>query len=308
MIIKPLENENTDIEILTQLLSHPDASGQTQKDISLQIKKIKAGIKGEKEAAYELDFYFGKLKNWAVIHNLRLDFDGLQAQIDHVLINRFLEIYLIESKHYANGIAVNEHGEFVAFYGNKSVGIASPIEQGNKHKIVLEHCIKNNLFALPKRLGMSIKPSIKNFVLISKNARIQRHKNSEAETSNIIKADQFYTHVQKSMDSESFTQAVHLLSKTISRQTLKEVAQSIAHSHTPIAFDWHTRFNLEKNISKNERKKKSPTYCQQCGVEVDNKVRWYCIYNKDKYANKIYCRDCQPLIRKASESAKQAES
>lgn len=296
MIIKPLSNKNADIKILTQLLDHPDACEKKKKDIKLQLKKIQSGIKGEKEAAYEIDFYFGKSKNWAVIHDLRIDFDGLQAQIDHMMIDRCLNIYLIESKHFASGIAINEHDEFVAFYGNKPIGIPSPIEQGKKHKRVIEHCINNGLFSLPKRIGMNIKPSIKNFILVSKNARVERNKNSKAEINNIIKADQFNTHINKISDSESFINNLKQLSKTVSRETLKQMAENIVMNHTPINFDWYARFDLKKDAITTSEGSPKAYSCHECGVEVEKKVFWYCTYNKDKYSGHIYCRNCQPLI------------
>lgn len=35
-----------------------------------------------------------------------------------------MEIYVCESKRFGEGIAINEHGEFAAFYQGKAYGIA----------------------------------------------------------------------------------------------------------------------------------------------------------------------------------------
>jgi hypothetical protein len=53
-------------------------------------------------------------KNWVIIHDLRIEYGGLVAQIDHLLINRFLDFYVLETKHYSQGVKVTERGEFLA--------------------------------------------------------------------------------------------------------------------------------------------------------------------------------------------------
>ncbi|NTV47823.1 MAG: NERD domain-containing protein, partial [Chlorobiales bacterium] len=40
-------------------------------------------------------------KNWAVIHDLRLEHENQVAQIDHLMINRSFDFYVLESKNYA---------------------------------------------------------------------------------------------------------------------------------------------------------------------------------------------------------------
>ncbi len=73
-----------------------------------------------------------------VLHDLRLECDGRVAQIDHLLMNRFLEIYVCESKRFAEGVAINDQGEFSAFYGSKPYGVPSPVQQNKRHMVVLE--------------------------------------------------------------------------------------------------------------------------------------------------------------------------
>ena len=42
----------------------------------------------EGKAAIELDTHWGHSPNHVIIHDLRIELDGLVAQIDHLLINR----------------------------------------------------------------------------------------------------------------------------------------------------------------------------------------------------------------------------
>ena len=89
MIAKPRGSFENDIAQLKELL--PLRLTDKQRFlIEREIRFLRSGEKGEKDSAYYIDYYLGKSKNWAVIHDLRLFFFGQTAQIDHVLMNRFM--------------------------------------------------------------------------------------------------------------------------------------------------------------------------------------------------------------------------
>lgn len=83
MLIKQADDKTKDIETLRALASRTDAPADTRKKIEQEIRNIQSGMKGEAEAAYEMEFHYGASKNWMVLHVLRLECDGRVAQIDH---------------------------------------------------------------------------------------------------------------------------------------------------------------------------------------------------------------------------------
>lgn len=126
MLIKEADDKTTDLATLKSLLNHPAANAETKKKIEQEIRNISSGAKGEADAAYEMDFHYGQSKNWAVIHDLRIEHGGRVAQIDHLLVNRFLDVWVCESKRFSEGIGINERGECVMFWSGKPTGIGSP--------------------------------------------------------------------------------------------------------------------------------------------------------------------------------------
>lgn len=117
---------------MKRLIARVDCKAETKKRMEPEVRNILAGIRGGQEAAYEMKVHWGESKNWMIIHVLRIEHGGLAAQIDHLLINRFLEMWVCESKHFSEGIGINKHGEFAAFFGGKPYGVPSPIEQNAK--------------------------------------------------------------------------------------------------------------------------------------------------------------------------------
>jgi hypothetical protein len=247
MLIKSAADRSDDIEALKLLLSHPSASEKTRQSIELEIKKIRAGVRAESDASREIDSHFGEgTRNWAVIHDLRLDFDGHVSQIDHLIIGRFLDIFVCESKNFSQGVAINSQGEFTAFFAGKPRGLPSPIEQNRRHIDVLDRLFKSGRVKLPTRLGFSIAPSYQSLILVSSTARIARPKNHVEGIDAIIKNDQVITTINKWIDRQ---QSPLTIGKVISPETLHDLGHQIAAQHSPITFNWAAKFGFSEATS-----------------------------------------------------------
>ena len=318
MIIKEADSKRKDIEALQALMIRADCSQDTRQRIEKEIRNIHAGMKGENEASYEMKVRYGESRNWLVINDLRVEYGGLVAQIDHLLINRVLDIWVCESKHFSEGVAINEHGEFSAFYGSKPYGVPSPLEQNNRHILILKRLFDSNAIKLPTRLGFTIKPLMNSLVLVSKNARISRPKSKFDGLNSIIKNDQLFKTIGKSIDEDNNPL---FLAKVISQDTLAEVARAIIKLHRPADFNWAAKFGLpeapqirqyqaakvETPVAANqaslnkpptsEVKPKQKLICNACNIPVPYNVAKFCWFNKPKFNGNIYCMECQKNIQ-----------
>ncbi|WP_368604714.1 nuclease-related domain-containing protein [Acidithiobacillus ferrivorans] len=61
-------------------------------------RNLQAGESAEAQVAYDLNFRFREYKNWVVLHDLRLVDGNDVAQIDHLLIVRTLDFFVLETK------------------------------------------------------------------------------------------------------------------------------------------------------------------------------------------------------------------
>lgn len=223
MLIKQLDSKDEDLEILRHLSTHPRVPDQTKKNITSKIATMETGIRGEKQAAYEIDFHYKNSDNWAIIHDLRIEYDGNIAQIDHLLINRILDIWVIETKYFSRGVMINEHLEFTTEYNNKQRGITSPIAQNKKHISVLRAALKSDFIATPKRMGLSIPFKLNSLVLFADKTLITRPKGKSKELESIIKIDQLKDRIDKRIDKLNPIE----LGKAISSETLRDFANEI---------------------------------------------------------------------------------
>ena len=154
MIIKQKDFLSSAYEELQTLLSLP-LDNRQQSLVERELKALNYGVHGEQNSAYFLNFTFEKSKNFAVIHDLRIEWQGRVAQIDHLLINRFLEIFVLETKNFFGDLKINDQGEFSVVYSKRVYGIESPIEQNKRHIYVLKDRVEARGLA-PSRLGVPL--------------------------------------------------------------------------------------------------------------------------------------------------------
>jgi len=328
MLIKKADDKSKDLEILQDLLKRPDATAEAKRKIEKEIRNIQSGAKGEADAAYEIDFHYGPSKNWAVIHDLRIEHIGRVAQIDHLLVNRFLDIWVCESKRFSEGIAINEQGECAMFWNGRPQGIGSPHEQNAKHIAVVKSACDDGAVELPKRLGFAIKPTLAGLVVVSKNARISRPKAKGWWNDGIVKADSVKARIEKSFDSDN---NILLAAKIIGSDTLEDFSMRLASLHVPAAFDWFAKFGLPRAVPlqakssdpvalsqtkvelvvaetsgqvekapESANSKKSKLVCSSCGTSVQYNVAKFCWFNKGRFGGKVFCFDCQKNVPQPS--------
>lgn len=314
MQIKAADDKTPDLDVLRALLGRSDVNDEQRQRIDREIRNIQSGLRGEQDAAYEIEFHYGQSRNWISIHDLRLECDGRVAQIDHLLINRVLEIYVCESKRFAEGVAINEQGEFTAFFGGKAFGVPSPLEQNRRHISVLESVFKTGQVPLPRRLGLAIKPTMIGLVLVSKNARISRPKRKINGLDAVIKNDQLKSRIDRDIDADNNPLG---FARLVSQDTLEELARAIASQHRPTRMDWLTKFGLppvapaptppkspapaprpDPTGSSDPTRNKGKLVCAACGVAVSYAVAKFCWVNKPRFAGLVYCMDCQRRVPK----------
>jgi hypothetical protein len=293
MLIKKRDSKKAEIEELTKLLTEP-LPKHKKFLIERELQCIKSGDQGETDAAYFINFHFAPSKNWAVIHDLRIEHRGRVAQIDHLLINRYFEVYVLESKNFSYGVKITETGEFLVNFGNKYVSIESPIEQNKRHLIVLEQIFKQ-YDVMPKRLGITMLPTFRSYIMVSPTSRVIRPSKKIFDTSMVIKADTLRTQIDKNYDNMGPISVLAAASKMVSSEILKGVAQRIAAVHRP----YRKRFGLEEaspsqdNAAPLDTQPSKQFHCFQCKKKITEKVAKFCWDNKERFHGKAFCFDCQ---------------
>lgn len=299
MIIKEKDSIKANVAQLEEIREISDLPKEKILQVEKELKLLKSGDKGEQNSAYFIDFYYKDSKNWAIIHDLRIEHNGLTAQIDHLLINRRLDFYVLETKHYNHGIKITDHGEFLVLFQKQYVSIESPIEQNKRHIKVLSNILHDQKI-MPKKLGVTLQPNFLSYILISPKSRVIRPKAKFFNTDMIIKSDKFYQQTQDNINNEDGFSAIRAVAKIIPQDSLKEVADKLVSYHKPSKINYYERFDIARlaNVrtvisNLDEQKQESRYFCFDCKKSITKNVAIFCFSHKSLFHGKAYCYDCQ---------------
>ena len=250
MIIKNKDDCQDQIDYLSDLLER-DFSDKKKSLIERELKCLYSGKKGEDSSAYYLDFDFKQTKNWMVVHDLRLEHDGDVAQIDHLIIGRMMDVYVLESKNFNYGVSISDEGDFSYFYNNRPFSIPSPIAQNERHIKLLDRFLTDNDL-LPKRLGITLRPKYRNIILVSPNSRLTKPKKGLYDCSSVMKGDKFLERFKKDLTADNPIEGVIGISKVISQDNLKLFSEKLALLHKPITINYKAKFGLNEDVAEKD--------------------------------------------------------
>ena len=307
MVIKAKDDIQPAIAVLEQLRSTKTLTKGQKESVEDEIDAMRAGARGEKEAAYHIDFELKESKNWAIIHDLRLEHKGRVAQIDHVLIDRFLDVFVVESKNFSTSIQINVDGEFQVKTRYGWRGMQSPVEQNRRHAEVLSSLISDAAL-LPKRLGFQLVPTFYKWILVAPECTVSG-RNAEHD---ILKMDMFGARMQKFRNREA---TLREMAKMVASETLFDFAQKLVGHHKPILFDYAAKFGITVPQAPDptedtrfqppaplsvpsvpplpDKVNTGSNCCEVCAKPVEDKTVTFCRLNKKRFDGKLLCRPCQ---------------
>lgn len=236
MLLKSADNKDNRLAELQALLAV--APVEKQPRIQQEIVALNMDIRREAITAQYINYYYEKDENWIVFHDLWLEAKGLIVQIDLLMINRSLDCYIFDTKHFNSHLKITEEGDFLRWNDTrqKHETIPSPLVQ-HERNLPLIKAILSDVFS-PERVGKRIKPSFNPYVLMSQTAFIERPK--RFDTRRIIQSDQLKAVIEKG----GVFAALGAGGK-IDADKLIQLGQHILSLHRPVKINYRALFGME---------------------------------------------------------------
>lgn len=262
MLIKNKELIEEEIYQLNDLLEQ-ELSLQQKFLIERELQLLQSGLNGELTSTHFLNFYYQDNPDWAVIHDLSIENNGDVARYDHLLINRRFNFYVIESKNFSYGLKITPDGEFLVHDGHRYQNVDSPIEESQKQSAVLKQVLLENSL-LPKRMGLTIKPKILSYILVSPLSEIVRPPIKIFDSSMVIKADLLIQALLKNTKrTKRIINRFKQIPEKIKKDPLFKMAYKLASLHKPAIRDYRLKFCLDKSPESPSDIVCSPNYQSQ---------------------------------------------
>lgn len=241
---------NTQLEYLKEYLK--TASSQVKQQIEQDIKMLSYGISGEKAIAFELNNSYMPI---IVLHDLHIEYDGLSAQIDYMIITNKI-ILIVECKNLIGNIEVNSNGDFIRtieYKGKyKKEGIYSPITQNKRHIEMIKRIrvsSKGNFIA-KAIFEKNFDDNYKSVVVLANPKTVINMKYAKKEVKDqIIRSDQLNSYIEKLMRDSG--------SAIFTEKQMYELADFYLGFHTPNTQSYTKKYdaNTDKSITPTEERK-----------------------------------------------------
>lgn len=240
IFLKDFSKENKNLkklESIHQNISDLNKKRQAEREISL----IKWGLEGENNVYFELK---NSLLPMLCMHDIRIEIGDLSAQIDFlILTNKFFCI--VETKHLVGDIRINADGDFIRIIkdenGNKKEeGMYNPITQGNRHVRILRKFLEHHGF-----LNIPDFPIKSIAVLANPKTIINKEFAPEKTKENIYR----YDHLVRFLQKEFLNLNYNIM---ISDDKIDYIGQKILNNHTPIDYNYESKYKVNLNSEKSK--------------------------------------------------------
>ena len=297
-----------------ELLKDCQLTDEHRKKVDQAAYQLKVGNQAEESIAYDLNLRNRETNNWILIHDLRLVDGDDVAQIDHLLIVRTLDFFVLETKNFSGGVSIASNGEFEAIrLDGTTYPIRSPIAQNDRHIVLLRRLIRKYQL-LPSRLGFT-KARYHNYVLISARGRII--KSADTNFSQVVKSDLFFQEVEQFKANLDVAESLKRLPNIVSQDTLRQIGEAIVSWHVPPERpDYRKHWGIteaeltprqetadtdDQNSATNSSSSNAAYFCFACRNSITRAEAKFCFDRPKRFGGKAYCRDHQASIPRRSQ-------
>ena len=232
MILKNVDDNLEIIKKLEELLKNPKIYPSKKKQIKYELYKIKAGWQNEKDAAYYINTYYDrpeKEKKVVILHDIRIEYQDISFQIDHLLIFRS-GIVIFESKYFSSNLYYDWKNKSFSIKTSKGMkGIQNPLKQAERQALNLRKLINKSAI-----LKNNLPDRIDSYVLISPKVHFKGKMPDR-----ILKADQFMDRFAEENEKIGFIEGLKVLKNyfTHSFEEIFKAGQFISELHQPLTYE-----------------------------------------------------------------------
>lgn len=213
------------------------ATGKLAEKIEEEISRVNAGIFGEKAVRFELENSHIPM---CVLHDLFLEYDGLTAQIDYLIVTR-KTTFVIECKNLYGNIEINNAGDFIrtVTYGRriKKEGIYSPITQNRRHMELIKQIrgAQKGNFLIKALFEKYFDDNYRSVVVLAnpKTVLYDRYAKKEIRQQ-VIRADQLAEYIRKAIENSKM--------EAYSGKEMESLAQFFLDLHKQPKIDYTAKF------------------------------------------------------------------
>ncbi|WP_284892812.1 nuclease-related domain-containing protein [Cobetia amphilecti] len=258
MLIKDCDSREYDLLVLEVLAQDAALAAPERHKVLEALRAIRARQARRRALASQLDALLGTRDDWVVLHDVRLAQAEGVIEIDHLLINSLMQVWVLDASCFDLTLSITPFGELLAHSGRVSEGGETPSgEDGvmahavtpcplqtipERSRTIVQWLEASSL--LPVRLGMTLQPQLRYRIVVADAAQVSRPPEDIVDSRALLSFARLKRQCLQVSGKTAYVTRLRSFTHRLDQRRLRQLGRAIATQHVAPNTDWVAELGL----------------------------------------------------------------
>ena len=258
MLIKDCDSREYDLLVLEVLAQDAALAAPERHKVLEALRAIRARQARRRALASQLDALLGTRDDWVVLHDVRLAQAEGVIEIDHLLINSLMQVWVLDASCFDLTLSITPFGELLAHSGRVSEGGETPSgEDGvmahavtpcplqtipERSRAIVQWLEASSL--LPVRLGMTLQPQLRYRIVVADAAQVSRPPEDIVDSRALLSFARLKRQCLQVSGKTAYVTRLRSFTHRLDQRRLRQLGRAIATQHVAPNTDWVAELGL----------------------------------------------------------------
>lgn len=165
---------------------------------------------------------YGNNQNWAVVHNLSFVLEDTIIDIDHIIVDRYLNFNILNSQLFLHNIKITPELDFMVLSLDHYSPVPSPLTYNDMTVLALEKLLKTSSI-IPDIDNKN--PNFSSYVLMGLGSTVVSPKDKKVDS--VVKVDQLYQSMVGKINESGVFKSIDGMSTMVTTDELKKIETNL---------------------------------------------------------------------------------
>ncbi|QQK64986.1 NERD domain-containing protein [Cobetia sp. cqz5-12] len=266
MLIKDCDSREYDLLVLEVLAQDAALAAPERHKVLEALRAIRARQARRRALASQLDALLGTRDDWVVLHDVRLAQAEGVIEIDHLLINSLMQVWVLDASCFDLTLSITPFGELLAYSGRVAQGSEPPSDEDGVMAHAVTPCPLQTIpersraivqwleasALLPVRLGMTLQPQLRYRIVVADAAQVSRPPEDIVDSRALLSFARLKRQCLQVSGKTAYVTRLRSFTHRLDQRRLRQLGRAIATQHVAPNTDWVAKLGLAADTRASE--------------------------------------------------------
>ena len=258
MLIKDCDSREYDLLVLEVLAQDAALAAPERHKVLEAMRAIRARQARRRALASQLDALLGTRDDWVVLHDVRLAQAEGVIEIDHLLINSLMQVWVLDASCFDLTLSITPFGELLAHDGRVAQEGEVPADEDGvmahavtpcplqtlpeRSRAIMQWLERSSL--LPVRLGMTLQPQLRYRIVVADAAQVSRPPEDIFDSRALLSFARLKRQCLQVSSKTAYVTRLRSFTHRLDQRRLRQLGRAIATRHVAPNTDWVAELGL----------------------------------------------------------------